>query len=265
MKSKSLNVLFIGDIFGKSGLEKVANELKQIKEKYKIHFVIAQAENVSGRKGMSIQDFNELKKIGVNAFTLGNHVWAKKEIYEIINSKEIIRPLNINEHYPGHGTSVFDIDGIKLRVTSLMGITFNPLHSPWQEHQANNFFDAIDKIIEKDNSDYHIIDFHAETTSEKSVLGLYLDGKVSAVLGTHTHIQTNDAKILPNNTIYITDVGMTGPANAAIGANYKEVYEKMRYDSKEPFKTSNNKPQFNAVVLRLSKKLKPKIITINTI
>lgn len=264
MKEMKLNVLFIGDIFGKPGIDIVKKYLIDLKKEHKIDFVIAQSENVSGRKGLIPEDYEHLKKIGINAFTLGNHVWAKKSIKSIINNDDIIRPLNINDEYSGHGSSVFTINNkINLRVTSLLGITFNPLNSPWKESQANNFFDAIDKVIENDKSDFHIIDFHAETTSEKSVLALYLDGKASALIGTHTHVQTSDAKVFPNNLVYITDAGMCGPTNSAIGANFQEVYEKMRYEKMVPFKVSNNTPQFNAVVLKLRKSSKSEIIPIS--
>lgn len=251
---KNLNILFIGDIFGEPGIEKVEKELPELRQKYNIDFVIAQAENVSGRKGFIKRDYDKLSKIGVDAFTLGNHVWAKKDIDIIINNNNIIRPLNIEDHYPGNGSSVFDINGTTLRVTSLMGITFNKLLSPWKEDYANSFFDAIDKVIENDESDFHFIDFHAETTSEKNVLAIYLDGKVDAIVGTHTHVQTNDAKIFKNNLAFVSDAGMTGPSNCAIGANFKEVYEKMRFDSFSRFQVSKNKSQFNGVFLTLNKK-----------
>ena len=251
---KNLNILFIGDIFGTPGIEKVEKELAKLKDKYEVDFVIAQSENVSGRKGFVKKDYDKLMEIGVDAFTLGNHVWSKKEIEVIINNKNVIRPLNIEEHYPGNGSSVFNINGVSLRVTSLMGITFNKLLSPWQEEYANSFFDAIDKIIENDESDFHFIDFHAETTSEKNVLAVYLDGKVDALVGTHTHVQTNDARIFKNNLAFVSDAGMTGPSNCAIGANFKEVYEKMRFDSFSKFKVSKNESQFNGVLMKLNKK-----------
>lgn len=251
---KNLNILFIGDIFGKPGIEKVEKELPKLKKQYNIDFVIAQAENVSGRKGFIEKDYNKLSKIGVDAFTLGNHVWSKKDIQHIINNKNVIRPLNIKNHYSGNGSSVFNINGTTLRVTSLMGITFNKLLAPWEEEYADSFFDAIDKIIEIDESDFHFIDFHAETTSEKNVLAVYLDGKVDALIGTHTHVQTNDAKIFENNLAFVTDAGMTGPSNCAIGANFKEVYEKMRFDSFSKFQVSKNPCQFNGVFVKLNKK-----------
>ncbi|UWD34285.1 TIGR00282 family metallophosphoesterase [Mesomycoplasma molare] len=253
---KELRVLFIGDVFGVSGIQAIEKHLDYLKEKYKVDLVIAQAENVSGRKGMNVVDYTKLKDIGIDIFTLGNHVWANQEIHNIIDNNDIVRPYNVEKGvYPGSGSNVFNVKNFKIRITSLLGKTFNKLNNPWKQEEANSFFDSIDEILEVDNnsSDFHIIDFHAETTSEKNVFGLYVDGKVDAILGTHTHVQTNDDKILPEGTLYITDVGMTGPKDSAIGANFLEVYEKMRYNQKSRFKASDNKAQFNAVFLILSK------------
>lgn len=263
-----LKIMFIGDIFGQSGIQRIEEVLPKFIEQEKIDFVIAQSENVSGRKGLEPKDYWHLKELGINVFTLGNHAFAKNSIMSIIDNGDILRPYNVNNEYPGIGTNIFYLkNNLKLRVTSLLGITFNDLNSPWKQSKANNFFDAIDQIIENDNSDYHIIDFHAETTSEKNVLALYLDQyhskKVSALLGTHTHIQTNDAQKLPNDLLFISDVGMTGPKNSAIGANFEEVYQKMRFNSKVPFKSSTNKSKFNAVILTLSKCENPTIKPIN--
>lgn len=251
--NKQLNLLFIGDIFGQPGIDMVAKHLDNIKKQHNIDVTIAQAENVSDRKGFIKKDYEQLKKIGIDIFTLGNHVWAQNGIFEIISNPDVIRPLNISNSYAGHGSNVFKIKDCTLRVTSLMGISFNKLLHPWKEEYAQNFFDAIDNIIENgQKTDFHFIDFHAETTSEKAVLSQYLDGKVDAVCGTHTHVQTNDAHTLKNGTCFISDVGMVGPYNCAIGANFQEVYEHMRYGSRSKFQISNNKCQFNAVILKLN-------------
>ncbi|MGZ9432198.1 TIGR00282 family metallophosphoesterase [Mycoplasma sp. 613B] len=256
---KEIGILFIGDVFGTPGIKCIEKFLPVVKEKYEIDLIIAQSENVSGRKGLNSEDYEKMMEIGVNVFTLGNHVWANEDIYKIIDNKNVLRPYNvITSDYPGSGSSVFSINGFNIRVTSMLGKTFNKLNSPWKQEEANSFFDAIDEIISKqeESEDFHIIDFHAETTSEKNVFGLYLDGKVDALLGTHTHVQTNDDKKLPNGTLYISDVGMTGPKNSAIGANFEEVYEKMRFNKKVRFKVSDNDVQFNAVFLKLNKENK---------
>ncbi|MEE3928415.1 TIGR00282 family metallophosphoesterase [Mycoplasmopsis ciconiae] len=252
-ENKNIRLLFIGDIFGDPGVKMVETFLPKLIKEYNADFVIAQAENVSGRKGFIKEDYIRLKKAGVNAFTIGNHVWAKSEILQIINNNDVIRPANINKNYAGEGSKIFKVKNSTLRVTSLMGIMFNKLLSPWNEEYADNFFDCIDNILKySEKTDFHFVDFHAETTSEKNVLGIYLDSKVDAICGTHTHVQTNDAKKLDNHTLYVTDAGMTGPRNSAIGANFKEVYEKIRYDSKVKFKVSPNKCQFNAVFLEIN-------------
>lgn len=250
-----LKILFIGDIFSEIGIKKVEKELIKLIRENSVDFVVAQAENVSGRKGFCKSDYLRLKKAGINAFTLGNHVWANDDILNIIDNEDVIRPLNIDPSYPGHGVAKFLVKGKWLKIISLMGISFNKLGKPWKHEEANNFFDAVDLEIEKNDSDFCLVDFHAETTSEKYVLGIYLDlKKVDAMVGTHTHVQTNDAKILANNLAFISDVGMTGPSNCAIGANWEEVYRKMRYDEKIKFQVSTNIAQFNAVILTLNKK-----------
>ena len=248
-----MNILFLGDIFGRRCISKLQKQLKKIIIKEKVDFTIAQGENVSGRKGLTPEDYQSLKESGIDAFTMGNHVWAKSEIMQIINNKDIIRPYNVKHKYEGKGSRTFQIKGKIIRVSQFMGIAFNELNGTWKEKQAQNFFDDFDKLNQNAKHDIHIIDFHAETTSEKNVFGLYVDGKVDAFIGTHTHIQTNDARILPKGTAYITDVGMVGPTNSAIGASYESVYKKMRYDEASRFDVSENKIILNAVLISINK------------
>ena len=248
-----MKVLFMGDIFGEPGIIATEKHLPKFINSNKIDLVIAQAENVSGRKGLVVKDYDRLKNAGVDIFTMGNHVWAKDQINRIIENEDIIRPYNIEKGYPGRGTNTFTLKGKTIRVTSLLGRDFNELRTGWRENKANNFFDAFDKIHARDKADYHIIDFHGEVTSEKSVFGLYVDGKVSAILGTHTHVQTADARILPKGTAYMTDAGSTGPINSAIGADYDSVYRKMRYNERVRFGVSDNPVQLNGAILSLNK------------
>ncbi|QCZ36981.1 TIGR00282 family metallophosphoesterase [Mycoplasma nasistruthionis] len=256
-----IKLLFIGDIFGEPGILTVEKLLPKLIKQYSIDFTIAQGENITGRKGLNFQDYNRLKKVGINVFTMGNHVYANADIYNFIDTEDVIRPFNVPLELPGFGTRVYKVKDFSLRVTSLMGIAFNELLQPWPNKSPENFFDAFDVIENNmEQTDFHFIDFHGETTSEKNVFGIYVDGKVDAVCGTHTHVQTNDARLLPNNTAYVTDAGMTGPMNSAIGANYDEVYQKMRFEAMSKFKVSPNPTQFNAVVLELHKdKTKNKI------
>lgn len=249
-----MKVLFIGDIFGEPGIKAVEKHLQKFKNTNKIDFVIAQGENASGRKGLVPKDYDRLKAAGVDVITMGNHVWAKDKILEIIENQDIVRPYNIDKGYKGRGTNVFTVKGKTLRVTSMLGFEFNDLRTGWDQERANNFFDAFDKIQKDNKADYHIIDFHGEVTSEKNVFSLYVDGKATAVLGTHTHVQTSDARILPKGTAYITDAGATGPINAAIGAEYESVYNKMRYNKPSKFGVSPNPVELNGVILSINKK-----------
>lgn len=248
-----MKVLFIGDVFGEPGIASLEKHLQKFINREHIDFTIIQGENVSGRKGLIPEDYERLKKAGVDAFTMGNHVWAQHEIMAIIENKDIIRPYNIDSKFPGKGSRVFKIKGQTLRVTSMLGIEFNELRSGWDNSKAKNFFDAFDEIEKNFKEDYHLLDFHAEVTSEKNVFGLYTDGKLNAFVGTHTHIQTNDGRILPKGTAYITDVGMTGPINSAIGADFESVYEKMRYNARVKFGVSPNPVKMNAVLLSFNK------------
>lgn len=249
-----MKVLFIGDIFGEPGIQAVEKHLRKFINSKRIDFVIAQGENVSGRKGLVPKDYKRLKNAGIDVITMGNHVWAKDKIKKIIENDDIIRPYNIDKGYLGHGTNIFTVKGKTIRVTSLLGYEFNDLRTGWEQKRANNFFDAFDKIEKNDKSDYHIIDFHGEVTSEKNVFSLYVDGKATAVLGTHTHVQTSDARILPNGTAYITDAGSTGPINGAIGADYESVYKKMRFNELSKFKVSTNPVDLNGVIITINKK-----------
>ncbi len=250
-----MKILFIGDIFGEPGISALEKHLPKLITKEKINFVIAQGENVSGRKGLVKADYDRLKDAGIDAFTMGNHVWAKEEIGEIINHVDIVRPFNIASGYKGKGTRVFTVKGQTIRVSSLLGIGFNELHGNWKEKTAENFFDATDVLLKLPETDFHLIDFHGETTSEKNVMAQYVDGKVTALVGTHTHVQTSDAHILPKGSAYITDVGMTGPVDAAIGADWNSVYQKMRYNARSRFDVSTNPVELNAVIISAHKKL----------
>ncbi len=248
-----MKVLFLGDIFGQPGIDATVQELPKLKNKFKPDFIIVQGENISGRKGLEKKDYETLKQAGVNAFTMGNHVFAKDEVLELFQLNDVIRPYNVRKNTPGLGSIEFQVKGKTLRVTSMMGITFNELHKPWKQSYANNFFDAFDELEKQSTSDYHFIDFHAETTSEKAVFSIYLDGKINAIVGTHTHVQTADNKTLPKGTAFLTDAGMTGPMNSAIGADFQSVYKKMRFNEMSKFAVSNNSCRINGAIIKMGK------------
>ncbi|MBG0730683.1 TIGR00282 family metallophosphoesterase [Mycoplasma sp. 'Moose RK'] len=261
---KSATVLFVGDIFGAPGIRMFKKQLEILQKDYKFDLIIVQAENITGRKGLNREDYLYLKEIGVDIFTVGNHVWSNPEINLIIENDDIVRPLNIGHEYQGKGSTIIVKNDRTFRITSLLGVAFNKLVKPWNQQFADNFFDAIDKILLEDEADFHIVDFHAETTSEKNTLAIYLNGRINALLGTHTHVQTADARQLSLGTLFITDVGMTGPTNDAIGVSFLDVYQRIRYNKSTRFHTSTNKCQFNGVILELNQNLeKQKIIPIN--
>jgi len=214
-----MKILFIGDIVGSPGRGAIKKLVPVLKQELQIDFVIANAENSSGGSGITAKVAAELFASGVDVLTSGDHIWKKPEIFELINQEErILRPLNFPSGAPGRGASVFQAkNGTKVGVININGRVFmDALECPFKTAlKAAEELAAETKII--------IVDIHAEATSEKVALGWYLDGKVSAVLGTHTHIQTADEKILPQGSAYITDVGMTGPYDSVIGRRVEDV------------------------------------------
>lgn len=254
-----MKILFIGDIFGECGLIALENEIPSLVKKHKIDFIIANAENTSKARGLTYSDYKRVIDAGVNFITMGNHTWHKKEIADIFsNETNIIRPLNIASHEEvanwGVGTREFKVKNKLLRVTNLIGTSI-----PFNYKQTNPFIE-LEELLKIDNSDIHIIDFHAETTSEKNAFFLCFKGKVSAILGTHTHVQTADFKIM-DNTFYITDVGMTGPSNGIIGAKPDSIIAKFRGES-ERFRLEEQigPYQFSAVILEFDNNNLPKNI-----
>ena len=214
-----MKILFIGDIVGSPGREAIKRLVVLLKQELGIDFVIANAENASGGSGITAKVAAELFASGADVLTSGDHIWKKPEIFELINQEErILRPLNFPSGAPGRGASVFKAkNGIKVGVINLNGRVFmEALECPFKTAlKAAEELARETKII--------IVDIHAEATSEKIALGWYLDGKVSAIFGTHTHVQTADEKILPQGTAYITDVGMTGPYDSVIGRRVEDV------------------------------------------
>ena len=214
-----MKILFIGDIVGSPGREAIKTLVGPLKQELQIDFVVANAENASGGSGITAKVAAELFASGVDVLTSGDHIWKKPEIFELINQEErILRPLNYPSGAPGSGAKVFKArNGIKVGVINVNGRVFmEALDCPFKTTlKAVEELAAETKII--------IVDIHAEATSEKTALGWYLDGKVSAIFGTHTHIQTADEKILPQGTAYITDAGMTGPYDSVIGRRVEDV------------------------------------------
>ena len=217
-----MNILFIGDIVGSPGREAVKKLLPELKKEYNLDFIIANAENAAGGSGITPKVAQELFDAGIAVLTSGDHVWKKREIFEIIQQEErILRPLNFPTGAPGRGWGVFKTSGnLNIGVMNVQGRVFmQALECPFRTTR-----EAQEKLSQ--NTKIIIVDIHAEATSEKVALGWYLDGAVSAVLGTHTHIQTADERILPAGTAYITDVGMTGAIDSVIGRKIEDVLER---------------------------------------
>lgn len=247
-----MRILFIGDIFGEKGKQAIQKELPDLIPKENIDLVIANAENCTNGRSLSLKDYEFLKKCRINYFTFGNHTWYLEEIKDVLKNNNTIRPLNIkplcDESKYGIGSLEFKFKNKKIRITNLLGNTVF-----CHEIQTNPFL-KLDEILNINSSDIHIIDFHAETTSEKNAFLQYFAGKVSAILGTHTHIQSADERIY-KNTAYITDAGMTGPSEGVIGANPETIIKMFRGES-ERFRLSpdTSNYQFNGVVIEFDEK-----------
>lgn len=238
-----MNILFIGDVFSSIGREMIEEYLPLLREKYHIDLVIANVENATHGKGLIKKHYNDFLFQGISLMTMGNHTFAKKELFEYIDEADrLVVPYNQPKALPGVGSREIIFNNRKIRVTNLLGITF-------MDGKSQNPFEAIDEILENDQSDIHIIDFHAEATSEKVALGYYLDGKVSAVLGTHTHVATADEKILPKGTAYQSDVGMTGPYHSAIGCDVDSIIKRMKMGIMTPFQIAESEGQLRATLL----------------
>ncbi|HOI85705.1 MAG TPA: TIGR00282 family metallophosphoesterase [Acholeplasmataceae bacterium] len=238
-----MKVLFIGDIYGKPGLDMLVEHIGSLKETYKPHLIIANAENAHQGRGINLKIYKELMGLGIHAVTMGNWVWGNKELFEFIDQSNVVRPFNYREA-PGKGYLTINFNGQKVLIINALGRTFmNP--------QVGCPFIGIDEIIQNNPSDYSIIDFHAEATSEKVALGHYFDGRVSAVLGTHTHIPTADNRKLPGGTLYITDVGMTGPKEGVIGVDQRVVINRFLNGFSTPNEVAQGPKQLNAVIMDL--------------
>lgn len=218
-----MKVLFIGDIVGSIGRTTVEKYLPRLKKKYEPDVIIANGENAAAGRGITHKIYHQLLQMGVDVITMGNHTWDNKEIFEFIDKAEyLIRPANFSKEAPGKGMVQVSKQGVTLSVINLHGRVFLPPHE--------DPFQMADELIEeaRKTSPLIFIDFHAEATSEKIALGWHVDGRVSAVVGTHTHVQTADARIFPGGTAYITDVGMTGPYDEILGMKKESVIYKFQ-------------------------------------
>ncbi|MFA5362783.1 MAG: TIGR00282 family metallophosphoesterase [Candidatus Omnitrophota bacterium] len=245
-----MRLLFIGDIVGSPGRNAVTNLLPGLKEELSLDFVAANAENVAGGSGITDRAAVELFAAGVDVLTSGDHIWKKREIFDFIDREpRLLRPANFPEGSPGAGWGVFRTKkGLAVGVVNVQGRVFmEALECP---------FKAALKAVETVSRDTRVIivDMHAEATSEKVALGWYLDGKVSAVLGTHTHIQTADERILPSGTAYITDVGMAGPYDSVIGRRVEDVLARFITSIPTRFEVAQDNVQVHGAVVEIDER-----------
>lgn len=245
-----VNILFIGDIIGKPGRQAVSRELHRLIDQYRLDLVIANGENAAGGFGITEETAKDMFKSGVNLLTSGNHIWDKKEALDFIKREgQLIRPANYPPGTVGQGSAVVKTPGgVKVGVLNLEGRVFmNNLDCP---------FRTADREIArlKEETPIIFVDFHAEATSEKTSLGWYLDGRVSAVVGTHTHVQTADERILPGGTAYLTDAGMTGAFDSVIGVRKDEPIEKFLTQVPVKFEVAKNNLRLNGVVVSVDER-----------
>ena len=232
-----MRILAIGDVVGEQGCEHLAAVLPGIKRYYGANLTIVNGENSAAGNGVTPRSARQIMSAGADVITLGNHALRRGEVYDLLESDPfMIRPANYHGGVPGRGMCVVDRGYIKAAVINLQGAAFM--------EPVGNVFDAADAMLEaakKEGCSTVIVDFHAEATSEKRALGFYLDGRVSVLFGTHTHVQTSDDQILPNGTGYITDIGMTGPLDSVLGVDAQCAIQKMRLGMPVRFKNPSGK------------------------
>ena len=241
-----MKILAIGDIVGSAGVNELKANLKQIKERENIDFTIANGENAAEGMEITEKNFKDIIASGADVITMGNHTWGKKEIFKFIDDPKLIRPANYPEGVVGKGYNIYECKDKKIAVINLIGrVDMNVL--------SENPFLKAKHILQKihDKVDMIFVDFHAEATAEKIALGYYLDGQITAIFGTHTHVQTADEKILPNGTGYITDIGMTGPEHSVIGMNIDASIKRFETTLPEKYKIAEGRCILNGVIFEV--------------
>ncbi|PAV30073.1 TIGR00282 family metallophosphoesterase [Virgibacillus profundi] len=245
-----MKILFIGDVVGSPGRDMVQEYLPKLKEKHRPNITIINGENAASGKGINEKIYKQFLEWGAQVITMGNHTWDKKEIFDFIDdAKYMIRPANFPEGNPGKGMVFININGIEVAVINLQGRTFLPT--------GDDPFRKADELIKeaKKRTDIIFVDFHGEATSEKQAMGWYVDGRVSAVVGTHTHTQTADERILPEGCAYISDVGMTGPYDGILGVERDAVIKRFLTSMPVRFEiTKKGRTQLNGFLVTIENK-----------
>jgi len=244
-----VRVLLIGDIVGKTGRKAVKAFLPTLISRFKIDLTVANCENAAGGFGITEKVAAELFGCGIHVMTSGNHIWDKKEAVSLLVKEDrILRPLNYPPGVPGAGSIIYNLNGRKVGVLNVSGRIFmNTMDCPFRTAEAE-----VERI--RKETEMIIVDLHAEATSEKIAFGRYMDGRVSAVIGTHTHVQTADEQILPKGTAYITDAGMTGPLNSVIGVDTEQIIDKFLTQMPRKFETAKGIALLSGVMVEIDEK-----------
>jgi metallophosphoesterase (TIGR00282 family) len=249
MPNKGVRLILIGDVVGRYGRKFVQAVLPLVKEKFQPDVVIANGENSAGGLGVIRRTADELFEAGVNVLTGGNHIWDKKEALDLLTTeKRVLKPMNFHVSTPGNGSMVYKTaSGHPVQIVSLQGRVF-------MEPVVDNPFAAMDEFLKKNTHPVVLVDFHAEATAEKQAMGFFLDGRVSAVLGTHTHVPTADARILENGTAYQTDVGMTGSLDSIIGMKREPIISKFLSGMHQKFEVASGSQVLDMTVVDIDPK-----------
>jgi metallophosphoesterase (TIGR00282 family) len=241
-----IRILFVGDVVARAGRRVMRELLPGLRAELEVDFLVANGENAAGGLGITPKEADELFRLGVDVITLGNHTYRQREIYPYLDEQErILRPANFLPAQPGHGTCVVERGGTSLGVVNLSGNLHLKAGSP-------ALLTVDEALREVDGADHVLVDMHAEATSEKIALGWHLDGRVTAVVGTHTHVPTNDARVLPGGTAYITDVGMTGARGGVIGIRKESSIAGLRTQMPMRYDAAEDDPWLNAVLVTAS-------------
>lgn len=242
-----MRILAVGDIVGENGLKKAKEVLPELKKQENIDFVIMNGENVADGMGITHKHYNQMIEMGVDVVTLGNHTWAKKDVFTFIDEEErLIRPANYTEGVLGKGYVIVECKNKKIAVINLIGRTEMNVLSENPFVKVKHILEQIDK-----KADIIVVDFHAEASAEKIAMGYYLDGKANIVFGTHTHVQTADETILENGTGYITDIGMTGPVKSVIGMDTVASLKRFETSLPERYKLADGKCSFSGCIFEV--------------
>lgn len=244
------NILAIGDVVGKCGRELLFAKLPSLINEFNIDFTVINGENATTGNGINEKYAVMLLDAGADVITLGNHAFSKREIGHLLETdRRIIRPLNLSPDLPGDGVTVIEKDGVSYGIINLMGQVYmdGEISSPFSTLEK-----AVSNLERRYGKTITIVDFHAEATSEKQALAYFIDGKVTALFGTHTHVQTNDARILKEGTGYITDIGMTGPQDSVIGLEKEIALSRFTGGERKHFKWSESQPMLNGAVFTIN-------------